>query len=100
VRGDGDDDRVARPGPVDASPGEPQFERAVLDVVQRSHRRALGQAGADPATRGEFAQYLGHFFTDPSPGTNGGLWKNGARLSQSFAAWRWISTVTCNGISG
>ena len=100
VRGDGDDDRVARPGPVHAPAREPQLERAVLDPAERTDRRALGEAGPDPATGRELAQRLGHCFTDPSPGMNGGLWKNGTRFSQSLAAWRWIRTVTCSGISG
>ena len=100
VRGDGDDDRVARAGPVHAPAGESQLERAVLDPAERPERGALGEAGADPAAGGKLAQHLGHRFTDPSPGTNGGLWKNGTRFSQSLAAWRWIRTVTCSGISG
>jgi len=100
VRGDGDDDRVARPGPVHASARKSQLERAVLDPAERTDRDALGDAGADPTPRGELAQHLGHVFTDPSPGTNGGLWKNGTRFSQSRAAWRWIRTVTRSGISG
>ena len=100
VRGDGDDDRVARPGAIHASAGKPQLERAVLDLVERPDRGGLGEAGPDPAAGGKLPQNLGHRFTEPSPGTNGGLWKNGTRLSQSLAAWRWISTVTCSGISG
>ena len=100
VRGDGDDDRVARPGPVHAPAREPQLERAVLEVVERADRRALGEAGPDPAPGGKLAQHLAHRLTDPSPGTNGGLWKNGTRFSQSLAAWRWIRTVTRSGISG
>ena len=100
VRGDGDDDRVARAAPVHAPPGKSQLQRAVLDPAERAERGALGEAGADPAAGGKLAQHLGHRFTDPSPGTNGGLWKNGTRFSQSLAAWRWIRTVTCSGISG
>ena len=100
VRGDGDDDRVSRPGPVHAPAREPQLQRAVLDLAERPDRRALGEAGPDPAPGRELAQHLGHRLTDPSPGTNGGLWKNGTRLSQSRAAWRWIRAVTCSGISG
>ena len=61
---------------------------------------ALGEAGPDPAPGGKLAQHLAHRLTDPSPGTNGGLWKNGTRFSQSLAAWRWIRTVTRSGISG
>ena len=100
VRRDGDDDRIAPPGAVHAPAREAQLERAVLDVVERPDCGALGEAGSDPAPGGKLAQHLGHRFTDPSPGTNGGLWKNGTRFSQSRAAWRWISAVTCSGISG
>ena len=83
VRRDGDDDRVARPGPMDVPAREAQLQCAVLDPAERPDRSALGEAGPDPAAGGKLAQYLGHRFTDPSPGTNGGLWKNGTRFSQS-----------------
>ena len=49
---------------------------------------------------GELAQHLGHGFTDPSPGTNGGLWKNGTRFSQSRGAWRWIRTSPATASAG
>src|SRR5207247_2663144 len=41
-----------------------------------------------------------HAFTEPSPGTNGGLWWKGTPLRQSFRACQWISVVTRWGISG
>ena len=100
VRGDGDDDRVSGPGPVHAPALEPQLHRAVLDVAERPQSHPLREAGPDPAPGKGLAQHLGHRLTDPSPGTNGGLWTNGTRLSQSRAAWRWIRAVTCSGISG
>ena len=66
---------------------KPQLERAVLDPVERADRTALGEARAEPeADARQLAQRLAHGFTDPSPGTNGGLWKNGTRFSQSRAA--------------
>ena len=58
----------------------------MLDPAERPDRGALGESGPDPAAGGELAQHLGHLFTDPSPGTNGGLWKNGTRFSKSLAA--------------
>ena len=85
---------------MDVPARKAQLQRAVLHPAERPDRDALGDAGPDPAAGGKLAQYLGHGFTDPSPGTNGGLWKNGTRFSQSRAAWRWIRTVTRSGISG
>ena len=41
-----------------------------------------------------------HGFTDPVPGTNGGLWWNGTRFTKSLTACQWISAITCTGISG
>ena len=81
-------------------PGRPQLDRAVLDPAERPDRDALGEPGPNSAAGGELAQHLGHLLTDPSPGTNGGLWKNGTRFSQSRAAWRWIRAVTRSGING
>ena len=86
VRGDGDHDRIARSGPVHAPAGEPQLQRAVLDPAERPDRSSLGETGPDAAPGGKLAEHLGHRLTDPSPGTNGGLWKNGTRFSQSLAA--------------
>ena len=100
VRRNGHDDGVARPGAIHAPAREPQLERAVLEPAESPDRRALGDASTDPAACGKLTQHLGHRFTDPSPGTNVGLWKNGTRFSQSLAACTWIRTVTCSGISG
>ena len=36
----------------------------------------------------------------PFPGTNGGLWWNGTRFSQSLSACQWMSPITWIGISG
>ena len=68
VRGDGHDDRVARPAPLHTPVREPQLERAVLDTVERPDRRTLGDPGPDPAAGGELAQRLCHGFSDPCRG--------------------------------
>ena len=62
------------------------------DALERRPPRAARLAGGERSTL--IAR------TDPSPGSNGGLWWNGTRFSQSRTACQWISAVTCMGISG
>ncbi len=65
-------------------------------ALQQSRCRALERAAAERSRFGADA----HRRTLPSPGTNGGLWWNGTRFSQSRSASKWISVVTCSGCSG
>jgi hypothetical protein len=69
--------------------GFPHGSEALCSVLGQSPRTRREKQGASDAHG-----------TDPSPGTNGGLWKNGTRFSQSRTAWRWISEITRCGING
>src|SRR5204863_8744055 len=80
-----DPDGRPRPEPLWA-----ELDRPALDPLERAQDKPLGRASAEARRRGDLAQYLGHR-TEPSPGMNGGLWKNGTRFTQSRAACRWMS---------
>ncbi len=91
---------AGRPEAPRAPAGKLDLERAAVEVSERAlescRRRALEQPAAGRHRLGADA----HVRTDPSPGTNGGLWWNGTRLSQSRSACQWISAVTWSGCSG
>ena len=95
-----------RPRPVAplGAVGQPQDERSAMDPGQHAleHRHRDAPDGGRPAlpTRGRSRSTVVNCRTDPFPGSNGGLWWNGTRLSQSFAAFQWMSAVTCAGMSG
>ena len=88
-----------------AGPSGSHLERPALECASarsrtpsgaRSSERRRGRGG----TQSERPLGDAHGRTDPSPGTNGGLWWNGTRLSQSLSACQWMSAVTCSGCSG
>src|SRR4051812_22159166 len=86
--------------PADVSAGRFHFECPALETCERAfehrHRGALEEAALP---RGRLCANA-HERTLPSPCTNGGLWWNGTRLSQSRTACQWMSAVTCSGMSG
>ena len=71
---------VRSPRPV----GREDDERPALELrqhaVEHAQRRCLQES---PSGGRDRAKRLGHGRTDPSPGTNGGLWWNGTRLRKS-----------------
>ena len=101
-------DRRAGAEAVHHAVREPQLDRSALDPLERMEDDPLGCAGACAPRHRDCAQCLAQVsrsgagqagtsalgsplsslrrWTDPSPGTNGGLWKNGTRFSQSFTA--------------
>ena len=83
---------------------EPRDERSLVQAGERAREHADGHALEYAAARGrnrpERALDRAHRFTDPSPGTNGGLRWKGTLFSQRRSACQWISAVTCMGMSG
>ena len=98
--------RSAGPSPnVRSLPsGQPRDERSLVQAGERAREHADGHALEYAAARGrnrpERALDRAHRFTDPSPGTNGGLRWKGTRFSQRRSACQWMSAVTCTGMSG
>ena len=84
--------RTAPPGSVTSSvppsrPVERPLENDAVAARSSERLRARSRLRADAHRR-----------TLPSPGTNGGLWWNGTRFSQSRSACQWISAITCSGM--
>ena len=94
-----------RPG-AEAAHGavrQPRLERAALEPAEDAlddRERDAREQGAPRSLRGDRVAGGAHSRTDPTPGTNGGLWWNGTRFAMSFSACQWISPITCTGISG
>ncbi len=83
---------------------QPQDECPALDAgkhpLEHGLRDPADARGPDlPAAR-EVAFDGRHCRTEPFPGSKGGLWWNGTRFSQSFAAFQWMSVVTWSGMIG
>ena len=80
--------------------GELDLERAAFETAEHAfEHRDGGTLQERPAARNRLRANA-HARTLPSPGTNGGLWWNGTRLSHSRSASKWMSAVTCSGWSG
>ena len=84
--------------------GKRHVERAALEVLElaqeNSDRDPVDERHTRTRRPAHRANRDAHPRTEPCPGTNAGLWWNGTRFNQSRSAWRWISAVTCSGISG
>lgn len=78
---------IAEPSPAPVRVADDDL--AAAEAAERAEDNAPRDSSREP-----------HGFTVPWPEMNGGLWKNGTRLSLSSAAFRWISEITFAGISG
>ena len=83
---------------------KPQHERSVLDprkdALEHGHGHATERGRRAGAGARQVAIEGGHCCTEPFPGSKGGLWWNGTRLTQSLAAFQWMSAVTWSGMIG
>ncbi len=80
--------------------GELDLERASLEAGERALEHGGCSALEQAVAGGDGLGAHAHVRTLPSPGTNGGLWWNGTRLSQSRSASKWMSAITCSGCNG
>ena len=101
--------RDRRPGaePALGSARKSHHERPSVEVRESTLEDAEGRpleqahpAGARRPAQRALVGRAAHTRSEPLPGTNGGLWWNGTRLSQRRRACQWMSEITCTGISG
>src|SRR5581483_2320387 len=92
--------RSARAEAARTTAGELDLEGAAFERGERALEHRCRSALEQAAAGSDGLDANAHVRTLPWPGTNGGLWWNGTRLSQSRSAWKWMSAITCSGWSG